>query len=569
MKSRTFGTLQKQGSHWVIRAEPHIMMKVKRVLSRVNPYERGSVSLSDCPENCHDLEWFLQRYPLETSAADQRLLRTAVREHRKRVQRIHKYIQGEIQSEPFEMALPPRPYQSQAARILLEQGYLILGDDVGLGKTISGICTLTDPRTLPAVVVTLPGLLPKQWETQIQRFAPQLRTHVVQSLRPYPLPEFFGRAPDVVILNYHKLSSWAEYLASYARSVIYDEIQELRRPESQKYSAAIHLSRNTESQMGLTATPIFNFGEEFYHVVTVLRQGLLGAHDEFLREWCLPRTGEKQARLADPRAFGHYLRDQGIMLRRTRKDVQMELPPISRIPYPIDADPAALNAIQSTAVDLARTILRGTNHYRNEQRDAAGELNNLLRHATGIAKAPAVAAFTRMLIETGEKVLLYGWHREVYAIWEQLLGDFHPAFFTGSESPSQKQRSYESFLKGETPLLIMSLRSGAGLDGLQHVCRTAVFGELDWSPGVIEQCIGRLARDGQEEPVFAYFPLSEQGSDPVMAEILGIKQEQIEGVRNPEGDFVETLDSGGAQMRRLAEEYLRICGSTASSAPAN
>lgn len=42
--------------------------------------------------------------------------------------------------------------------------------------------------------------------------------------------------------------------------------------------------------------------------------------------------------------------------------------------------------------------------------------------------------------------------------------------------------------------VIMSLRSGAGVDGLQKHSRVAVFGERDWSPQVHEQCIGRIRR---------------------------------------------------------------------------
>jgi hypothetical protein len=69
----------------------------------------------------------------------------------------------------------------------------------------------------------------------------------------------------------------------------------------------------------------------------------------------------------------------------------------------------------------------------------------------------------------------------------------------------------------------MSLRSGAGLDGLQKRCSTMVFGELDWSPGVHHQCIGRLDREGQEQPVTAMFLVCDDGSDPPMMEVLGLK----------------------------------------------
>ncbi len=75
---------------------------------------------------------------------------------------------------------------------------------------------------------------------------------------------------------------------------------------------------------------------------------------------------------------------------------------------------------------------------------------------------------------------------------------------------------------------MMSLRSGAGVDGLQEVCRVGVFGELDWSPMTHKQCLGRLFRDGQTQEVIGYFLHCEDGSDPTVMEVLGIKRGQAD-----------------------------------------
>jgi SNF2 family DNA or RNA helicase len=184
----------------------------------------------------------------------------------------------------------------------------------------------------------------------------------------------------------------------------------------------------------------------------------------------------------------------------------------------------------------------------------------MLRQATGVAKAAFVADFVRLLVESGEKVVLFGWHREVYSLWMDRLSDLGPALYTGSESPTQKDDARRRFLEGQTPILIMSLRSGAGLDGLQNVSRTVVFGELDWSPGVHEQCVGRVYRDGQPEPVVAYFLVAEHGSDPAIADVLQIKRAQVDGVRDPLAALVEPLDQGSERVRRLASDYLRQRG---------
>ena len=186
--------------------------------------------------------------------------------------------------------------------------------------------------------------------------------------------------------------------------------------------------------------------------------------------------------------------------------------------------------------------------------------NVLLRQATGVAKAPYVAEFVRLPMASEKKVILFGWHREVYSIWLEQLAEFKPMLYTGTESPKQKANAKDAFVNGDCRLLIISLRAGAGLDGLQSVCKVGVFGELDWSPGVHVQCGGRYWRDGQGEPSLAYFLLSEDGSDPVIADILGLKKGQIEGVLDPDADLVEALTVEPGSIKRLAQAYLTKLG---------
>ncbi|MDI7181059.1 hypothetical protein QMO16_29155, partial [Klebsiella pneumoniae] len=70
--------------------------------------------------------------------------------------------------------------------------------------------------------------------------------------------------------------------------------------------------------------------------------------------------------------------------------------------------------------------------YRGEKMRAAGEFDQLVRQATGVAKAPYVAEFVRLLLESGQQVLLFGWHREVYSIWREKLADYNPVMYTGT-----------------------------------------------------------------------------------------------------------------------------------------
>jgi hypothetical protein len=476
--------------------------------------------------------------------------------------RLERIIDPAYEPRPFSMALPARSYQSKEAEVYLNQGFLLIADDVGLGKTCAAICSFTDPRTLPVVVVTLTHL-PWQWEDEIRKFTPALRTHVIRKGTPYELPRFLNRGPDVVLINYHKLTGWADVLSKYAKSVVFDEIQELRHEESAKYSAAQAIAGACRFRLGLSATPIYNYGGEIYNVLNILSPGCLGTWAEFTNEWCIGIGSNMK--ISAPKAFGAYAREHFLLIRHTREEVGRELPQVIRIPHRIGSDRSALDSVENSAAELARIILRQGESVRGEKMQASERFNNILRQATGIAKAPYVADFVRLLVESGEKVVLCGWHREVYSIWQSKLRDLDPIMYTGTETASEKGLAKETFQKRDARILILSLRSGAGLDGLQEVAGTIVFGELDWSPGVHEQCIGRLHRDGQKRSVAAYFLVAEDGSDPVIAEALGLKREQIEGIRNPHHDLIEKLDASGDRMKKLAEFYLQRIATAADA----
>jgi hypothetical protein len=245
-----------------------------------------------------------------------------------------------------------------------------------------------------------------------------------------------------------------------------------------------------------------------------------------------------------------------LMIRRTKEDVGRQLPALTRIPHYIDFDQKVLDAVDGQATALARTILAKTETSRGARMQAAGVLDSLLRQATGLAKAGHAADFLRMIVEGGETVVCFAWHHAVYDVLREKLADFAPAFYTGLESVKEKEESKRRFVEGETKILIMSLRSGEGLDGLQHVCNNVVYAELDFSPGIHEQNDCRIHRDGQLRPVFSYFLLADEGSDPIVSDILGIKRAQLEGVRDlkVDGGLPQEVDMD--RIKKLAQAYL-------------
>ncbi|MFB8374614.1 SNF2-related protein [Paenibacillus taichungensis] len=519
-----YGKLELVSGKWKLsEVHPHVAIRLKQMFPRVSMKQVGTFLFSNRSNICADLAWFIQRFPMEMTSEDRaKLLRGNNKffENKAYMEQILTPDYDPILRTGLKLGQKIRHYQSQAIDLCLERRSLLLGDDVGLGKTYAAAGMLLEPDTHPAAVV-IQAHLQDQWKEKIESFT-ELIVHKIERTRPYSLP-----VADVYLFKYSQLAGWKNFFADGKfQCVIYDEIQELRTGlTSNKGEAAKILSDAAEFRLGLSATPIYNYGTEIWNVLQFLDPDLLGTYSEFVREWC-----RNDRKVHDPVVLGSFLREQNIMLRRTKSEVGQQLPSINRIVEMVEPDLSKLKSVKAQAKQLALKASQGT---YLERGPAARELDLLMRQATGVAKAAGVAQYAKQLLEANIPLLLVGWHRDVYEIWLNELADYRPAMYTGSESDMQKNESIRRFVQGATNVFILSLRSGAGLDGLQYRCSTILFGELDWSPKVHEQVIGRLNREGQEEKITIVYLNAEEGSDPVMLDVLGLKQAQSEEIIDP------------------------------------
>lgn len=548
--NRTYGSLSYSGAQWLVSGlPPHVSLRFKSMFSRVSKTSAGQFLLVDTPDVCTDLLWFTSRYPLLVDIeASQRLDKG----HERAVAQAG-YADAVLSpdwkptgSPRFRDGLAPYHYQAQAAAIASRLGRLLLLDDVGLGKTISALAAITTSGHLPAAIIVQAHLADQWAEEYIEAFT-TLTCHIIKGTKPYKLPP-----ADIYIFKYSNIGGWVDIAATgIFKAVIFDEIQEMRTgPKTQKGQAGQVFAQHARLKMGLTATPIYNYGDEIYHIIELLAPGALGSWYEFMLEWCIQSGNHNVVR--DPVALGAYLREANLALRRTEEDVEGQMPPVNTLMHHIEYDQAIVADIEAEAKLLAQKVFSGSFMERGK---AARELDMMARHATGVAKAAGVAALIRMLIESGLKVLAAGWHRDVYDAWMKALADLNPMLYTGTESPAAKRRTKNAFISGECPVIFMSLRSGAGVDGLQGVCHTAVIGELDWSPQVHKQFIGRLRRPGQTEQVDAIYAHTNGGSDPVLVELLGLKASQSAGIVDPYRPQ-QTVVADDSRMRKLAAQFL-------------
>ena len=550
-----YGTLSynRRSKCWTIKGEPCVTEMAKRLFPG-SERKRGEARFTANRRIIGEVNWLMLRYPLAIAERDRALWQRSLEQAQ-----AHAVERARAATLP-RRAVPPegsfagelRPFQQEGLSFLLATPRALLADEMGLGKTVQALSCLAATGALPALLVVPPHLV-RNWERETARFlrvagqAP--RVHVIRGLKPYALP-----AADVYIIHYLLLRGWKQVLPEAGfRAVVFDEIQELRHGGTEKYSAASLLAEPCERVIGLSGTPIYNRGAEIWNVVNILDFHCLGDWESFTREWC---DGYGQHLVRDPALLGAHLRREGLILRRTKQEVLAELPPKRRLVQEIDSDDRVYRELMRPVMELLGSLSalhpEAKERALLEERVAAGE-----RQATGVAKAPFVAAFVRALLDSGERVLLFAHHHAVMDIYRRELAAYHPVFVTGRENAERKEQAVASFMEGRSSLCVISLRAAAGLNLQRASC--VVFGELDWSPAVHSQAEDRAHRMGQQDSILCYYLVAPQGSDRDMQDALGLKVSQfvqLMGDQAPDMEQTQRAQQAArAHIGRLLEQY--------------
>lgn len=550
-----YGTLSynRRSKCWTIKGEPCVTEMAARLFPG-SERRRGEARFTANRRIIGDVNWLMMRYPLEIAPRDRELWKNALAQARE-----HVLLRMNAEKLPRRSTPPEgtfegelREFQKEGLSFLLANPRTLLADEMGLGKTVQALACLAAAKEFPALIVVPPHLL-RNWQTEITRFlrleGKPARVCVLTSLKPYQPPE-----ADVYIIHYLLLRGWKQTLPQMGfKAVVFDEIQELRHGGTEKYSAASLLAEECERVIGLSGTPIYNKGSEIWNVVNILDYHCLGDWESFTRAWC---DGYGNHLVRNPALLGEHLRREGLILRRTKEEVLAELPPKRRLVQEIDSDDKAYRELMRPVMDQLGSLLAlhpdAKERALLEEQVGRGE-----RQATGVAKAPFVAAFVRALEDSGEKVLLFAHHHAVMDIYRRELAAYRPVFITGRESTTQKEEAVARFMEGKTNLCVISLRAASGLNLQRASC--VVFGELDWSPAVHSQAEDRAHRMGQKDSILCYYLVAPQGSDRDMQDALGLKVSQfvaLMGDQTPELSSVQDAQKAAkAHIEAMLKQY--------------
>jgi SNF2 family DNA or RNA helicase len=462
-------------------------------------------------------------------------------------------------------------YQVETVKKVLKRfrGRALLGDEVGLGKTIEAGMLIKEyllRGMVRNVLILAPAPLVSQWrEEMAAKFDLEFSSTEEGGLLKDP--ESFWKQRFIVASIHTAKSRKNMPLVTehYYDLVVVDEAHHLRNKKTLSWKLVNKIQK--KFILLLTATPVQNNLIELYNLITLLKPGQFKTEKVFRQEYVTrgnPTKPANRERLQD------LLRE--VMVRNTRSAIDLKLP--KRFASTLRLEPtAAERKIYDGLVDylhgapvrknLSQLLLReagSSPHALKGSLLKAGLSNgaaSIVEAIDGLGQIAKAGALLDLLRKNpGEKKIVFTQFLKSMDYITGLLEEngIPHVTFRGDMSSREKNAAIAGF-KEETPVLISTESGGEGRN-LQF-CNTLINFDLPWNPMRIEQRIGRLHRIGQKRDVFIFNLTVKDTIEDYILDILDNKINMFEMVIGEIEPILGHLDEDRGFDDVIMEVWLR------------
>ena len=423
------------------------------------------------------------------------------------------------------------PFQYTGVRYAeISNGRCLIGDDMGVGKTIQALAyAALHPEHHPVLVVA-PANVKFNWLKESKKWLGSTYTSEVIRKGKDPVPD-----TDIVIINYDIMNKQKDaLLARGFKTIICDESHYLKNYKAARTKATVEIAKGCESVLFLSGTAMSNRPIELWTTLMTLRPNEWGGRwKEYTQRYCdgyHDGWGWKVDGSSNEEELNAKLRD--MMIRRLKKEVMSELPDKVRQYHYVEPTPSQWkmynNAQRESMTSLA------DHQSSNKGAKVLVELTRL-RHMCGLMKVDATVDYINTYLSENDKPLLvFTHHKDVLeGILKSLqTQDNTPsiALITGDIASEQRQKVVDGFQSGKIDVVLAT--TPAAKEGLTLTAAdTVVFVEREWSPSHEEQAEDRVNRIGQDaETVWAVYMTVTNSIDEKFNKVIESKREVIKGI---------------------------------------
>ena len=483
--------------------------------------------------------------------------------------------------EDTELVIPSfrgdfRPFQKVGVKFAkAAEGKVIIADEMGLGKTWQGL-GYSEYIESKKTLVICPAALKANWHREIVARTGE-EPYILSGTKPsnVDILNLLTKPKRYVLCNYDILARkqetlkvtrdengyevkdigvlwyWVEVLKLYnPELIIVDEAHYIKNPESAR-SIAVRKLQSSPKIIAMSGTPLLNRPGELWPILNLLFPLQFPVYESFLRQYTYDN---KRARNAEE--LRKMLKN--VMIRRLKKDVVKELPPINRINEYYELTDGAKETYNKVMAGIYKTM----ESWGGEMKQS--EVTNIL---TQILRLKQVCAFDKMefvaemateIYDSSEgndyrKVIIFSQFVDVAAGICKRLGN-EAIMFSGETNQQERMKLVDQF-QNDDSIHFLVVTTKVASEGLNLTkAGTVIFCDLLWNPAGHQQAEGRAyGRLSDSHSITSYYIIAEKTIEAWIMEMIANKLNAIsEVVENLNDDRDENIAMN--LIKRLKEE---------------
>lgn len=494
------------------------------------------------------------------------------------------------------------PFQQEAMERMADRGQMLLAMVMGAGKTPTTLATIEHLITtgeVSKVLVVVPASLKYQWFREIKKFTTSKALVIdgAAKLRAKQWRTAFSH--QYTIINPELLAKEDKAIvAAGFDAIVVDEATMIKSPRAKRSRHIKRMAKRYHYRFALTGQPIENRPEELFSIMEFVDKEVLGKFDMFDKTFIVRDHFGKPVRYRNLKHLHASMQDA--MVRKTRKDIEDQLPKVINKVIPVPFDTVGASTYRHVCKDLLERIKdaiskhgRGFDlwsHYNGA--DASGEEQGQImsrltilrmlcdnpqliadsatayadptQHTTGSAyahelvkhlalptatpKLDAVIEYIEDILQEDptNKVVLFSFFKNNLRIIQKKTAHLtNSVLFMGGMDAIARDKAKEQFTTDPfTRLFLSSDAGGYGVDLPQ--ANYLISYDLPWSAGKLDQREARIIRLSSQHPHVTITSFVMKGSiEERQYEMLqqkrGINEAFVDGGYDNQGKFELTI----------------------------
>lgn len=501
------------------------------------------------------------------------------------VQEIPQQNYNDIPALPeLDVELPlirkPFAFQTNGIAYCRQNKRVIIGDQMGLGKTYQAIGTIcsygiNSSKLLEAGpgLIICPATLRLNWQNEWKDVAGHRSLILNDNIKNTWQQYYNVGMCDVFIINYESLKKffvepgWKKpdegqfkmnqipfrENINIFKWVIVDESHKVKDTGTQQSKFVMGIARGKEIVMELTGTPILNKARDLIaqlYVIDRLRdivdhiprpvdshgkQTDYSGYTRFINRYC--GGGNESTHLKEL----NYRLYKYCFFRREKSEVLKDLPAkIRQVVRSEITNRPEYDHAENEFVNYLKEV-RGCDdeEVRKKLRGQMMVKIGILKQISARGKLDTAKEFIEEVTEGGQKIVVFVHLKEIAAALKHMFQG--AVSITGDDNALERDRAITSFQKNPiTKIIVCSLQAG-GVGITLTASSEVLFIEFPWTYALCEQAEDRTHRIGQDNKVRATYLLGDQTIDEYCYDIIQKKKTIAQDITGASDNVVEEM----------------------------